>query len=219
MATIRFRVPTMLCVELSLMEQRFMNPKEIPDPPIDATPTAEDQCAVLAGGCFWCVEAVYRQLCGVKEVVSGYAGGSAQSANYKAVCTGRTGHAEAVKITFDPNMLSFGQLLKIFFTIAHDPTQLNRQGNDVGRQYRSAIFFSDDRQQEIARAYIQKLDGSRLFSDAIVTTLEPLEAFYPAEDYHQDYAALNPEQPYIACVALPKVEKLRTLFPQLLKAQ
>ncbi len=211
-----FRVLTIVSVGKFDMEQRFMNAKQIPDPPMDAAPTAQDQIAVLAGGCFWCVEAVYRQLRGVQNAVSGYAGGTAQSANYKAVCTSRTGHAEAVKITFDSNKLSFGQLLKIFFTIAHDPTELNRQGNDVGRQYRSAIFYGDEHQREVALAYIQKLDGARIFSDAIVTTLEPLEIFYPAEDYHQNYAAVNPGQPYIACVALPKIEKLRTRFPELL---
>ena len=190
----------------------------IPDPPFDVPSTPAPQSLVLAGGCFWCVEAVYRQLRGVQDVVSGYAGGSADTANYRAVCTGRTGHAEAVKITFDSSVITAGQLLKIFFTVAHDPTELNQQGNDVGTQYRSAIFYSDQQQHDVAAAYIQKLDATGLFSDAIVTTLEPLEKFYPAEEYHQDYAAINPQQPYIACVALPKVEKLRATFPELLKA-
>ncbi len=190
----------------------------IPDPPFDVPSTPAPQSLVLAGGCFWCVEAVYRQLRGVQDVVSGYAGGSADTANYRAVCTGRTGHAEAVKITFDSSVITAGQLLKIFFTVAHDPTELNQQGNDVGTQYRSAIFYSDQQQHDVAAAYIQKLDATGLFSDAIVTTLEPLEKFYPAEEYHQDYAAINPQQPYIACVALPKVEILRATFPELLKA-
>ena len=194
-----------------------MNTSTIPDPPVDVPATPEPQSLVLAGGCFWCVEAVYRLVRGVREVVSGYAGGAADTANYRAVCTGRTGHAEAVKITFDSSMTTCGNLLKIFFTVAHDPTELNRQGNDVGTQYRSAIFYSDRQQHDVAAAYIQKLDGARVFSDAIVTTLEPLEMFYPAEEYHQDYAAMNPQQPYIACVALPKVEKLRAMFPELLK--
>ena len=194
-----------------------MNASAIPDSPIDIPSTVEPQSVVLAGGCFWCVEAVYRQLRGVREVVSGYAGGAADTANYRAVCTGRTGHAEVIKITFDSAVLTLGQLLKIFFVVAHDPTELNRQGNDVGTQYRSAIFYSSRQQHDVAAAYIQKLDAARIFSEAIVTTLEPLEKFYPAEDYHQDYAALNPKQPYIACVALPKVEKLRATFPEMLK--
>ena len=194
-----------------------MNASAIPDSPIDIPSTVEPQSVVLAGGCFWCVEAVYRQLRGVREIVSGYAGGAADTANYRAVCTGRTGHAEVVKITFDSAVLTLGQLLKIFFVVAHDPTELNRQGNDVGTQYRSAIFYSSRQQHDVAAAYIQKLDAARIFSEAIVTTLEPLEKFYPAEDYHQDYAALNPKQPYIACVALPKVEKLRATFPEMLK--
>ena len=193
-----------------------MNASAIPDSPIDIPSTVEPQSVVLAGGCFWCVEAVYRQLRGVREVVSGYAGGAADTANYRAVCTGRTGHAEVIKITFDSAVLTLGQLLKIFFAVAHDPTELNRQGNDVGTQYRSAIFYSSRQQHDVAAAYIQKLDSSRIFSEAIVTTLEPLERFYPAEDYHQQYAALNPQQPYIACVALPKVEKLRAMFPEML---
>ncbi len=194
-----------------------MNASAIPDSPIDIPSTVEPQSVVLAGGCFWCVEAVYRQLRGVREVVSGYAGGAADTANYRAVCTGRTGHAEVIKITFDSAVLTLGQLLKIFFVVAHDPTELNRQGNDVGTQYRSAIFYSNQQQHDVAAAYIQKLDAARIFSEAIVTTLEPLENFYPAEDYHQDYAALNPQQPYIACVALPKLEKLRATFPEMLK--
>ena len=193
-----------------------MKASAIPDSPMDVPSTVDPQSVVLAGGCFWCVEAVYRQLRGVREIVSGYAGGAADTANYRAVCTGRTGHAEVVKITFDSAVLTLGQLLKIFFAVAHDPTELNRQGNDVGTQYRSAIFYSSRQQHDVAAAYIQKLDSSRIFSEAIVTTLEPLERFYPAEDYHQQYAALNPQQPYIACVALPKVEKLRAMFPEML---
>ena len=206
-----------LC-EFVVVENKPMNIPCIPDPPVDVPPTPAPQCLVLAGGCFWCVEALYRYVRGVREVVSGYAGGSADTADYRAVCTGRTGHTEAVKITFDSSMITVGGLLKIFFTVAHDPTELNRQGNDVGTQYRSAIFHSDRQQHDVAAAYIQKLDAARIFSEAIVTTLEPLEKFYPAEEYHQDYAALNPQQPYIACVALPKVEKLRATFPELLKA-
>ncbi|MGC9259488.1 MAG: peptide-methionine (S)-S-oxide reductase MsrA [Phycisphaerae bacterium] len=189
----------------------------IPDLSTDIPPTVALQSVVLAGGCFWCVEAVYQQLRGVRKVTSGYAGGTADTANYHAVCTGRTGHAEAVHITFDSAFISFGHLLKIFFTVTHNPTEFNRQGADIGRQYRSAIFYSDESQRAVAAAYIRKLDAAHIFSKAIVTTLEPLKAFYPAEDYHQDYAALNPHHPYIACVARPKVEQLRAMFPKYLK--
>ena len=173
--------------------------------------------AILAGGCFWCTEAVYRQLDGVISVESGYSGGSAASANYDAVCSGATGHAEAIRIVFDPRLTSYGDLLKVFFSVAHDPTQLNRQGADRGTQYRSAIFFANDEERRIAAAYIAQLDAAKLFADPIVTTLEPLETFYPAESYHQDYAARNPNQPYIAAVSTPKVEKLRKTWPERLK--
>ena len=192
---------------------------KFPDPKVDLPVPLQSstQTAVLAGGCFWCVEAVYRQLDGIHSVVSGYAGGTKETANYRTVCSGRTDHAEAVKIEFDASKLTFGQLLKVFFSVAHDPTQLNRQGNDIGRQYRSTIFYADDEQRRIAEAYIQQLNAEKAFPQPIVTTLEPLKAFYEAEDYHQDYAALNPDQPYIACIALPKVEKVRQYFPEKLK--
>jgi len=171
----------------------------------------------LAGGCFWCTEAVYRELAGVISVVSGYAGGTPETANYKDVCSGKTDHAEAIEIRYDPVRASFGELLRIFFSVAHDPTQLNRQGNDVGRQYRSVIFYRDENEKRIARDYIAKLDKAKVFDSPIVTTLEPLTKFYPAEDYHQDYARLNPGQPYIAYVSAPKVAKLRKYFPERLK--
>jgi peptide-methionine (S)-S-oxide reductase len=191
-----------------------------PDPIVDS-PTSEkttgEATAVLAGGCFWCVEAVYLQLDGVMSVTSGYAGGTAATANYQAVCTGTTAHAEAVSITYDPARITYGQILKVFFWIAHDPTQLNRQGNDVGRQYRSAIFYADEQQKKVAEAYIRQLDAARVFPKPIVTTLEPLEAFYEAEAYHQNYAARNPSQPYVAAVAAPKVAKARSRLADLLK--
>jgi len=193
--------------------------KDFPDPALD-TPLAAapgKSLAVLAGGCFWCTEAVYRELEGVLEVVSGYSGGSADAANYSAVCTGRTEHAEVIEIAYDPSRLSFGKLLKIFFAVAHDPTQLNRQGNDVGTQYRSAIFYADAEQKRIAEAYIAQIDAARIFPKVIVTRLEPLEQFFEAEKYHQNYAALHPGQPYIAGVALPKVQKLREYFGESLK--
>ena len=190
-----------------------------PDPVIDAplTATPVRQVAVFAGGCFWCVEAVFAELRGVESVRSGYAGGSAETANYKTVCSGNTDHAEAIEIIYDASKVTYGQLLKIHFSIAHDPTTLDRQGNDVGRQYRSAIFFANDEQRRIAEAYIKQMNEARVFNAPIVTTLEPLKQFFVAEAYHQNYAALNPSQPYIAYVAQPKVEKLREYFGDRLK--
>lgn len=190
--------------------------ENFPDPQTDEPLAAErgsDASAVLAGGCFWCVEAVYLQLDGVKAVVSGYAGGTSDTATYETVCSGTTNHAEAVLVRYDPSVMTFGQLLKVFFYVAHDPTQLNRQGADQGRQYRSAIFYRNARQKEIAEAYIRQLDAAGVFPSRIVTTLEPLDQFYEAEAYHQNYAARNPAQPYIAHVAAPKVEKLRATLP------
>jgi len=172
--------------------------------------------AVLAGGCFWCTEAAFEQLEGVLDVTSGYTGGCEDTANYKAVCGGDTGHAEAIRITYDPAKISYEQLLDVFFD-AHDPTQLNRQGNDIGTQYRSAIFFADDQQRRIAEAKIRALIESKHFARPIATTVEPLGEFYPAEDYHQDYARLNPEQSYIQAVSLPKVCKVREKHAGLLR--
>jgi len=196
-----------------------ISPKEFPDATYDPAPVAAQgkALAVLAGGCFWCVEAVYRELEGVLDVVSGYSGGTAETADYKMVCTGRTDHAEVIQIAYDPKRISFGRLLKIFFSVAHDPTQLDRQGNDVGAQYRSAIFYADDEQKRVAQEYIEQLDALRVFKSPIVTRLEPLREFFEAEDYHQNYAALNPHQGYIAAVAMPKVEKLRAYFGEQLK--
>jgi peptide-methionine (S)-S-oxide reductase len=193
--------------------------KNFPDPVLD-TPLSSapvEKAAVLAGGCFWCVEAVFKELKGVNSVRSGYAGDTAAKANYRAVCSGGTNHAEVIEVRYDASQTTFGQLLKIHFSVAHDPTQLDRQGNDSGRQYRSAIFYTDDEQKKVAEAYIRQLNDARVFHDPIVTTLEPLEAFYVAEEYHQDYAARNPNQPYVAYVALPKVDKLRANFSDRLK--
>jgi peptide-methionine (S)-S-oxide reductase len=193
--------------------------KNFPDPNID-TPLAKEpaeKTAVLAGGCFWCVEAVFKELRGVISVRSGYAGDSAAKANYQTVCSGGTNHAEAIEVRYDASQTTFGQLLKIHFSVAHDPTHLDRQGNDVGRQYRSAIFYADEEQRNVAAAYIRQLNDARVFLDPVVTTVEPLEAFYAAEEYHQDYAARNPNQPYIAYIAMPKVEKLRKNFQERLK--
>jgi peptide-methionine (S)-S-oxide reductase len=172
---------------------------------------------VLAGGCFWCVEAVFKEMDGVLAVRSGYAGGTAETADYETVCSGRTDHAEAIEVRFDPSRVSYGQLLKVFFSVAHDPTQLNRQGADRGRQYRSAIFTTNDEQKRVAEAYIRQLDEAGLFGAPIVTEVTPLEAFYEAEAYHQDYAARNPRQPYIAYSTAPKLEKLRKNFADRLK--
>jgi peptide-methionine (S)-S-oxide reductase len=193
------------------------SPQKLPDPSVDApmTKTAGMQTAVLAGGCFWGVEGVFQHVKGVAGVTSGYAGGPADMANYGAVSTGRTGHAESVRITYDPARISYGQLLRVFFSVAHDPTELNRQGPDVGTQYRSAIFFENDEQRHIARSYIDQLQRARAFSQPIVTQLVPLQAFYPAESYHQDYLIHHPHSPYIVINDLPKIENLRKLLPSL----
>ena len=192
---------------------------DFPNPAIDAplAATPVRQVAVFAGGCFWCVEAVFAELRGVESVRSGYAGGTAETANYKTVCSGNTDHAEAIEIVYDASKVTYGQLLKIHFSIAHDPTTLNRQGNDTGRQYRSSIFYANEEQRRIAEAYIRQMNEARVFNAPIVTTLEPLKEFFVAEAYHQNYAALNPGQPYILYVAQPKMEKLRTYFKDRLK--
>lgn len=186
-------------------------------PPPDSNPDAADEPAeaVLAGGCFWCTEAVFQALTGVTEVSSGYAGGDAATANYKDVCTGRTGHAEAIRVRYEPARISYGDLLQVFFAVAHDPTQIDQQGADRGPQYRSAIFYANPAQKEAAEAYIRQLDAAGAFAAPIATRLEPLSAFYEAEAYHQDFVASNPTQPYACMVAMPKVEKLRETFPDL----
>ncbi len=173
------------------------------------------QTAVFAGGCFWGVEAVFEHVKGVSDVRSGYAGGQAKTAKYDMVGRGNTGHAESVKVTYDPAQISYEQLLKVFFSVAHDPTELNRQGPDTGTQYRSAIFFSGEEQKRLARSYIDELTKSKVFSRPIVTQLVPLEAFYEAEDYHQDYLAHNPDDLYIVTYDMPKLEELRKKFPEL----
>ncbi len=192
---------------------------QFPDPAIDIPPdpTAAPQSVVLGGGCFWCTEAVFVKLDGVISVVSGYAGGTADTADYRSVCSGTTDHAEVIRVRFDSGRISFGQILKVFFAIAHDPTHLNRQGNDIGRQYRSAVFFASEDERRVAEAYIQQLKDAKVFESPIVTTLEPLEQFFEAEDYHQNFAARNPGQPYVAAVALPKVKKLEKAFADKLK--
>jgi peptide-methionine (S)-S-oxide reductase len=186
---------------------------------IGAVPNASaapaEQTAVFAGGCFWGVDAVFKHVKGVSSVVSGYAGGSASTAQYETVSRGNTGHAESVRVSFDPAKISYQQLLQVFFSVAHDPTQLNRQGPDEGSQYRSAIFYTDAGQQKTALSYIQKLTAARTYSAPVVTQVVPLQQFYPAEAYHQNYLALHPYQPYIVFNDMPKLEQLRKQFPAL----
>ena len=193
---------------------------KVPDAALDivAPEGVAESEAVLAGGCFWCTEAVFQKLDGVVGVTSGYSGGSADTADYDAVCSGATDHAEAIRIRFDPRRIRYGELLKVFFAVAHDPTQVNRQGNDRGRQYRSAIFYADADQKQVAEAYIRQLEAAHVFAEPIATEVVPLETFYDAEAYHQNYATLHPEQSYIAHVAAPKVEKLKATFAQRLKS-
>jgi peptide-methionine (S)-S-oxide reductase len=192
-----------------------------PDPLKDAHATGSSpaETAVLAGGCFWGVEAVFEQLNGVSDVVSGYAGGSQMTAHYSIVSSGVTSHAESVKITFDPSKISYGRLLKVFFAVAHDPTQLNRQGPDEGRQYRSSIFYSNDEQKSIAEAYIAQLEKAHVFTRPIVTNVVALEGFYPAEDYHQNFLVQHPDYPYIVVNDLPKLRALKQEFPDLVKSK
>lgn len=189
----------------------------LPDPSRDEVLGAVKGKAtlVVAGGCFWGIEEVYQHVRGVTDAVSGYAGGSARNANYEMVSTGTSGHAESVKITYDPSKVTMGQLLKVFFSVAHDPTQLNRQGPDVGPQYRSAVFFGTPQQQELAQAYITQLNAARAFSSPIVTQVVPLTAFYEAEEEHQDYVRHNPLSRYVVINDRPKVEALRQAFPAL----
>lgn len=194
-------------------ERAFIIPPPATDQAASAAATATQEKAVIAGGCFWGVQAVFQHVKGVSNAVSGYAGGQAGTANYNAVGSGRTGHAEAVEITYDPRQISYGQLLQIYFSVAHDPTQLNRQGPDHGTQYRSAVFPANDSQRKVAEAYIAQLNKTGVYPKALATTIEPLQAFYPAEDYHQDYLVRNPNSLYIVINDVPKVENLAKTFP------
>jgi peptide-methionine (S)-S-oxide reductase len=192
-------------------------PVALPDPKLDvpATSTKGDQTAVFAGGCFWGVEAVFDHVKGVKSAMSGYSGGAADTAQYETVSTGTTGHAESVKVVFNPSKVSYGQLLKVYFSVAHDPTQLNRQSPDVGTQYRSEIFTTGPAQAKVASAYIAQLTAAKVFPARIVTKVEPLKAFYPAEGYHQNYLAQHPNEPYIVYNDAPKLVHLKAMFPTL----
>src|SRR5882762_4933169 len=193
----------------------------IPNPAIDAPLAAAkgERAAVVAGGCFWGIQAVFQHVKGVIAVTSGYSGGSADRAHYELVSEGNTGHAESVRITYDPSQVSYGQLLKVFFAVAHDPTELNRQGPDTGSQYRSAIFYADEEQKRIAQAYIEQLNQAKVFGGKIVTQVVPLKSFNVAEGYHQDYLVHHPNDPYIVYNDLPKLENLRKLLPELYKAR
>ena len=193
--------------------QRSSLPNPISDMPL--AKVSGQQTAVFAGGCFWGVEAVFRHTIGVVSATSGYAGGSAKTANYKQVSSGSSEHAESVQVVYDPQKISYGQLLKIFFAVAHNPTELNRQCPDHGTQYRSAIFTTNDNQRQVALAYINQLQGLRIYGEPIVTLVQPLPTFYPAEDYHQNYLARHLTQPYIVINDLPKLQHLREQFPKL----
>lgn len=193
---------------------------DAPPPAVD-TPMSQakgPQTLVLAGGCFWGVDAVFKHVKGVTSVTSGYAGGEKATADYETVSTGTTGHAESVRIVYDPSQVTLGSLLRVFFSVAHDPTELNRQGPDHGTQYRSAIFYSGDEQKRVVDAYVAQLNAAKIYAAPIVTQVAPLKAFYPAEDYHQNYLALHPMQPYIVINDQPKVEALKTKFPAFWRA-
>jgi peptide-methionine (S)-S-oxide reductase len=193
----------------------------IPDPAVDETLASQkgQQTVVVSGGCFWGVQAVFQHVKGVTRATSGYSGGTVKNPDYEQVSSGTTGHAESVEIVYDPSKITLGQLLKVFFSVAHDPTELNRQGPDTGTQYRSIIFFSNTDQQRIAQSYVDQLNQSKVFSQPIVTQIVPLKAFYRAEDYHQNYATEHPDNPYIAMFDLPKLKNLQQQFPSLFVAK
>jgi peptide-methionine (S)-S-oxide reductase len=194
--------------------------RSIPAPTLDEprAGAARTEVAILAGGCFWGVQGVFQHVDGVTDAVSGYAGGARDTAQYELVSTGSTGHAESVRIAFDPHKISYGRILQVYFSVAHDPTELDRQGPDIGTQYRSAIFPTDAQQAEVAKAYIAQLDAAHVFPAPIVTRIEPGRTFYPAEAYHQNFLAMHPDQPYVAINDLPKIASLKRLFPQLYRA-
>jgi peptide-methionine (S)-S-oxide reductase len=208
------------CLALRGLPSAAEGARSIPPPALDepANPQATSEVVVLAGGCFWGVQGVFQHVDGVTSAVSGYAGGAADTAHYEMVGTNTTGHAESVRVVFDPRRISYGHILQIYFSVAHDPTELNRQGPDVGTQYRSAIFPTNPDQARIAEAYIAQLDQAHVFAAPIVTKIEPGRSFYPAEDYHQDFLTRNPHYPYIVINDLPKIENLQRLFPDTYRA-
>ena len=206
----------LLCIAAVVYSRAATAPVALPNPAVDDTPAASGhQTAVLAGGCFWGIQAVFEHVKGVVSVSAGYSGGAAGTANYETVSEGQSGHAESVEITYDPARISYGQLLKVFFSVAHDPTELNRQGPDTGTQYRSAIFYANENQQRIARAYVEQLNRAKVFPQPIVTQVTPLKGFYRAEAYHQDYLILHPNNPYIVINDLPKIAHLHQQLPDL----
>jgi len=208
-----------LCLAAGFSKAADRNGFSVPPPSVDAALASSnsEQSAVLAGGCFWGIQAVFQHVKGVINATSRYSGGSSVTAEYEIVSTGETGHAESVKVTYDPSQITYGRILQIFFSVAHDPTQLNRQGPDEGTQYRSAIFYGNDEQKRIAETYITQLEEAKVFKRRIVTQVVPLKAFYPAEAYHQDYATRHPDNPYIVYNDAPKVAHLRQEFPDLYK--
>lgn len=226
-STVRWSKPLMTVLALGALGFAFWRAPlygaesvVIAPPAVDNVKTeGPPQTAVLAGGCFWGVQGVFEHVRGVQNVVAGYAGGDKATAQYETVSSGTTGHAESVKITFDPGAISYGQILQIALSVVHDPTQLNRQGPDVGSQYRSAIFYADETQKRIAEAYISQLEKSHVFARTIVTRVDPLKGFFPAEDYHQDYLVHNPNTPYIAIYDMPKIENFKRTFPELYSGQ
>ncbi len=203
--------PLALCCSLSACAQEIDS--VLPAPVVNETTNSHHETLVLSGGCFWGVQGVYQHVKGVSRALSGYTGGAASTAQYETVSTGETGHAESVLIDFDPQQISLGELLRIYFSVAHDPTELNYQGPDTGTQYRSAIWTTSPDQSKVAQAYIEQLGKAKIFHQPIVTTVNPLKGFYPAEHYHQDYLTLNPDNPYIAINDLPKVANLKRLYP------
>jgi peptide-methionine (S)-S-oxide reductase len=206
----------MACGGLRAAEKATAVPAPAHDNPLAA---GDPQTAVLAGGCFWGTQGVFEHVKGVRRVMAGYSGGDRSTASYESVSTGTTGHAESIQIQFDPAVISYGQILRVFFSVAHDPTQLNRQGPDEGAQYRSSIFYADSEQEKIARAYIAQLDQAHVFRKPIVTRVDPLQGFYAAEGYHQDYLVHNPHEPYIVFNDLPKIENLKRTWPELYRQQ
>jgi peptide-methionine (S)-S-oxide reductase len=216
---IRFAIPLLAALAPALgscAESATVIPAPALDEPVASSGGPET--AVLAGGCFWGVQGVFQHVKGVQQVLSGYAGGTSLTARYETVSGGTTGHAESVKITFDPRQISYGRILQIYFSVAHDPTQLNRQGPDSGTQYRSVIFAADEHQRKVAQQYVAQLDHAGVFRQPIVTKIDPFNGFYPAEDYHQDFATLHPDHPYIAFNDRPKIENLKRLYPDLYRA-
>jgi peptide-methionine (S)-S-oxide reductase len=207
-----------LALALALTIAAMLIPKSVAQVSL-ATPQGKEQVAVFAGGCFWGIEAVFEHVRGVRDVTVGYSGGAAQTASYELVSGGRTGHAESVRIIYDPSQVSYEQLLKVFFYVAHDPTELNRQGPDMGTQYRSVIFYTDAEQKRLAQGYIEQLNRAKAFNGPIVTEVVPLDSFYQAEAYHQDYAVHHPDAPYIVVNDAPKVMNLRDRFPDLYAAK